>query len=135
MFLRTYIPGPPLDECIDRFWFCSDTPSYPRERILPSGTVELVINLSDDEIRIYDPSHPDRTRRYGGATVSGPRYAPLAFGPYWRPRFDPLVCSVGQRPRLPPCLRNKALEQGTCSLARLVYPEASQGRTAAIAAP
>src|SRR5262245_41946919 len=72
MFLRTYIPGPPLDECIDRFWLCSDTPSHPRERILPSGTVELVINLSDDEIRIYDPSHPDRIRRHPGAVVSGP---------------------------------------------------------------
>jgi AraC-like DNA-binding protein len=72
MFLRTYIPGPPLDECIERFWFCSDTPSHPRERILPSGTVELVINLSDDEIRIYDPAYPDRARRYPGAVVSGP---------------------------------------------------------------
>src|SRR5215813_12929517 len=72
MFLRTYIPGPPLDECIDRFWFCSDTPSHPREQILPSGTVELVINLSDDEIWIYDPSHPNHTRRYPGAVVSGP---------------------------------------------------------------
>src|SRR5262249_18201610 len=72
MFLRTYTPGPPLDECIDRFWLCSDTPSHPRERILPSGTVELVINLSDDEIRIYDPLHPDRARRYPAAVVSGP---------------------------------------------------------------
>src|SRR5262245_30761760 len=72
MFLRTYIPGPPLDECIDRFWLCSDTPPHPRERILPSGTVELVINLSDDEIRIYDPSDPARPRRYPGAVVSGP---------------------------------------------------------------
>src|SRR5262245_32498393 len=72
MFLRTYIPGPPLDEYIDRFWLCSDTPLHPRERILPSGTVELVINLSDDEIRIYDPSQPTCTRRYPGAVVSGP---------------------------------------------------------------
>src|SRR5262245_19027152 len=72
MFLRTYTPGPPLDECIDRFWLCSDTPAHHRERILPSGTVELVINLSDDEIRIYDPSQPNRTRRYSGAAVSGP---------------------------------------------------------------
>src|SRR5262245_17204229 len=72
MFLRTYIPGPPLDEHIDRFWFCSDTPSHPRERILPSGTVELVINLTGDEIRIYDPSHPAHPRRYPGAVVSGP---------------------------------------------------------------
>ncbi|MBX6316292.1 MAG: AraC family transcriptional regulator, partial [Isosphaeraceae bacterium] len=72
MFLRTYTPGPPLDGYIDRFWLVSDTPSHPRERILPSGAVELVINLSDDEIRIYDPSHPDRPRRYPGAVVSGP---------------------------------------------------------------
>src|SRR5215475_1308251 len=72
MFLRTYTPGPPLDEYIDRFWYCSDTPSHPRERILPSGTVELVINLTDDEIRIYDPSDPARPRRYPGAVVSGP---------------------------------------------------------------
>src|SRR5262245_40392834 len=72
MFLRTYTPGPPLDEYIDRFWLCSDTPAHPRERILPSGTVELVINLSDDEIRIYAPSHPARPRWYSGAAVSGP---------------------------------------------------------------
>ena len=72
MFLRTYTPGPPLDACIDRFWLCSDTPSHPRERILPSGTVELVINLSDDEIRIYDASDAARPRRYSGAAVAGP---------------------------------------------------------------
>src|SRR5262245_311769 len=72
MFLRTYSPGPPLKECIDRFWLCSDTPAHPRERILPSGTVELVINLTGDEIRIYDPSDPARPRRYPGAVVSGP---------------------------------------------------------------
>jgi hypothetical protein len=72
MFLRTYNPGPPLGACIDRFWLCSDTPPHPRERILPSGTVELVINLSDDEIRIYEPTDPARPRRYSGAAVSGP---------------------------------------------------------------
>jgi methylphosphotriester-DNA--protein-cysteine methyltransferase len=72
MLLRTYSPGPPLGEYIDRFWFCSDTPSHPRELILPSGTVELVINLSDDEIRIFDPGDPARVRRYPGAVVSGP---------------------------------------------------------------
>src|SRR5262245_35059689 len=72
MFLRTYTPASPLREFVDRFWFCSDTPSHPRERILPSGTVELVINLSDDEIRIYDPAYPDRCQRYSGAVVSGP---------------------------------------------------------------
>jgi AraC-like DNA-binding protein len=72
MFLRTHIPGPPLDAYIDRFWLCSDAPPHPRERILPSGTIELVINLGDDEIRVYDPSQAARPRRYSGAVVSGP---------------------------------------------------------------
>jgi AraC-like DNA-binding protein len=72
MLLRTYTPGPPLDEYIDRFWLCSDTPPHPRERILPNGTVQLVINLSDDEIRIFDASDPARPRRYSGAAVAGP---------------------------------------------------------------
>jgi AraC-like DNA-binding protein len=71
MFYRSYTPGPPLGGFIGRFWLCSDTPSHPCERILPSGTIELVFNLCDDEIRIYDPAHHDRCRRFSGAVVSG----------------------------------------------------------------
>jgi hypothetical protein len=53
MFYRSYTPAPPLGDFIGRFWLCSDAPPDPRERILPSGTIELVVNLRDDEIRIY----------------------------------------------------------------------------------
>lgn len=41
------------------------------ERNLPSGTIELVVNLREDELRIYDPDRPDRCRRFSGALVSG----------------------------------------------------------------
>ena len=71
MLYRSYSPGPPLSEFIKRFWLCSDAPPHARERILPSGTIELVINLRDDEIRIYDPSNPDLCTRYSGAILSG----------------------------------------------------------------
>lgn len=71
MLYHSHAPGPPLSEFIERFWLCSDAPPHARERILPSGTIELVINLRDDEIRIYDPSHPDRCTRYSGAVLSG----------------------------------------------------------------
>lgn len=71
MRYHSYAPVPPLGDFIERFWLCSDAPPHPRERILPSGTIELVINLRDDEIRIYDPSHPDRCTRYSGAILSG----------------------------------------------------------------
>src|SRR5687768_6982750 len=71
MFYRSYVPAPPLGDFVDRFWLCSDTPPHRRERILPSGTIELVVNLCEDEIRIYDPTHPDRCTRMSGATLSG----------------------------------------------------------------
>lgn len=67
----SYAPAPPLSDFVERFWLCSDAPPHRRERILPSGTIELVINLLDDEIRIYDPAHPDRCTRFAGAVLSG----------------------------------------------------------------
>ncbi len=72
MFLRTYIPRPPLNEYVDRFWLSSDLPSLRPEPILPSGALDLVINLSYDEIRVCDPSDSSRIQRYGGIAVSGP---------------------------------------------------------------
>jgi len=69
MFYRSYIPGPPLDRFIECFWCLSDAPPHARERILPSGTLELVINLAEDEFRIYDPE--GRCRRFSGAMISG----------------------------------------------------------------
>lgn len=71
MFYQSHIPGAPLRQFIDRFWFCSDTPSHARERILPSGTVEMVFNLVQDEIRIDDCVRPDRPRKFSGAVISG----------------------------------------------------------------
>jgi AraC-like DNA-binding protein len=71
MLYRSHTPAPPLADLIERFWSCSDAPSHDRERIVPSGTVELVFNLRDDEIRIYDPLRPDQFKRFSGAVVSG----------------------------------------------------------------
>jgi AraC-like DNA-binding protein len=71
MFYRSYTPAPPLGDFIGRFWLCSDAPPHRREQILPMGTIELVVNLREDEIRIYDPAHPDRCSRFSGAVVSG----------------------------------------------------------------
>lgn len=72
MVRHAYSPTGPLRALISRLWYWEDAPPRSRERILPSGTMELVVNLRDDEIRIYDPSDPDRFRRCSGALVSGP---------------------------------------------------------------
>jgi hypothetical protein len=60
MLYYSHIPAPPLGNFVHTFWACADAPAHPRERILPIGTIELVVNLHDDEVRIYEPARPER---------------------------------------------------------------------------
>jgi hypothetical protein len=67
-----YAPISPLLDFVDNFWLYDGyTQPHFKERILPSGTIELVINLRDDELRIYDAAQPERCNRFSGALVSG----------------------------------------------------------------
>ena len=38
---------------------------------MPSGTMELVVNLHEDELPIYDASRTDHCKRFSGAVVCG----------------------------------------------------------------
>ena len=49
----TGAPSPPLAGLVDHFWALNDAPSHSHERVIPSGTIELVINLREDEFRIH----------------------------------------------------------------------------------
>jgi AraC-like DNA-binding protein len=71
MLFSSSTPGPPLSDDVEYLWSLSDAPSHQRERIVPTGTLELVINLAEDELRIYDPFDTNRCRRFPGAIVSG----------------------------------------------------------------
>jgi AraC-like DNA-binding protein len=64
-------PTLPLGYFVERFWQISDSPPHGKERIIPSGTIELVINLHENEFRIYDPKQPTCCKRFSGAIVSG----------------------------------------------------------------
>lgn len=73
VLFRRYVPRAPLCAFIDDFWLYQDyAGDHLRERILPSGTFEMVFNLRDDELRIYGPSDADECRRFAGALISGP---------------------------------------------------------------
>ena len=71
MHYETYSPGPPLAGLVARLWSLSDSPAHAYERVVASGTQEIVINLDEDAFRIHDPAEPARHRRYSGAMVSG----------------------------------------------------------------
>jgi len=67
-------PAPPLSDFVDLLWLNEgyDT-SHAKERLLPDGTVELVINLREDRVRIYDPHKLEQFHTVPGCVVSGPR--------------------------------------------------------------
>jgi hypothetical protein len=48
-------PMPPLDTCIERLWLLSDAPAHSKERIAASGTIDLGINLHENELRLTTP--------------------------------------------------------------------------------
>jgi AraC-like DNA-binding protein len=52
-------PAPPLDRWIECFWLCRSDPR-PRalERVLPSGGSQLILNLAEDETRVYRGALP-----------------------------------------------------------------------------
>src|SRR5690242_7960174 len=54
-------------------YFEADEPTAPElERILPGGQVHLMVNLHEDEFRIYEGPHCATVLRSGGAVMEGP---------------------------------------------------------------
>ena len=74
-------PIPPLDACVERLWLLSDAPAHFKERIAANGTIDLGINLHENEFRIYDPAKPERSKRFSGAVVSGTFSGPFVIDP------------------------------------------------------
>jgi AraC-like DNA-binding protein len=71
MLFLAHKPTPTLAPFVDHLWCVHDAPTHQREHVMPAGTLELVINLAEDELRIYDRDDPRRCTRFAGAMVSG----------------------------------------------------------------
>ena len=73
MITRTHVPPPPLADFVDFFWLNQGhSAPHTLERALPSGTAELVINLRDDRLLVYDRHDPTQARAFPGALLCGP---------------------------------------------------------------
>lgn len=74
MLFLSYSPKPPLSNFVAQFWLYDGFPPRPhkRERLMPDGSVELVINLREDESRIYDRQDMSKCDRLPGSIVCGP---------------------------------------------------------------
>jgi AraC-like DNA-binding protein len=64
-------PAPPLSAFVEYLWWLSDKPAHAYERIMASGTQELVINLHENSFDIRSAAGDGHARRFSGAMVSG----------------------------------------------------------------
>jgi AraC-like DNA-binding protein len=71
---RHRVPRPPLDEFIESIWIYRNDPQpHGLERILPTGAAQLIVNLKEDETRLYDPEAPHRYVATSGSVLAGVR--------------------------------------------------------------
>ncbi len=74
MFLRRYIPRPPLSAFVACLWYSEGAPdTHVKERLLPNGEAAIIFNLCDDPLRISDAQNIARYNSYGHAVLSGAR--------------------------------------------------------------
>jgi hypothetical protein len=71
MLHLSYTPRAPLNQFVERMWLVAGGQSPRRERILPSGTIELVVNLRQDQVRIDRTMQCPHAQTFAGAVVSG----------------------------------------------------------------
>lgn len=66
-------PEGPLAGFVEVLWFYEGyAKPHAKERLLPDGSMELVINLRDDEIRVWDRRDLTQYERLDGAVLVGP---------------------------------------------------------------
>jgi AraC-like DNA-binding protein len=72
MLYLTHVPRPPLSGFMHFLWLYEGyTQPHAKERVLPTGEMQLVINLLEDKACVYDRDNPDRCQTFRGALLSG----------------------------------------------------------------
>jgi AraC-like DNA-binding protein len=69
---RHYIPRPPLSDFVELLWLYEGySQPHDKERLLPDGSMALVINLREDQARVYDRRDTGRFQTTSGALLVG----------------------------------------------------------------
>ena len=73
MLFRTHKPSAPLSDFVDNLWHYEGlTTPHRLERVLPDGSVELIVNLRDESRHIFDPQSLRPLQTYRHSWISGP---------------------------------------------------------------
>lgn len=73
MGFHAITPAAPLDRLVERIWDCDMPVAQHRlERILPRPGASLIINLDEDQTRLYADDAQRACSRFSGSVCSGP---------------------------------------------------------------
>ncbi len=64
-------PSPALRPFVAAIWYYEGEYAHARERVLPTGTMGLLVNLAEDELRTYQGEGYARVERTRGAALCG----------------------------------------------------------------
>jgi AraC-like DNA-binding protein len=71
--IERLIPRHPLRVFVELIWqYDGLVQPHDLERVLPTGTMQIIINLAEDTSRKYDSMDPGRVETHAGAIFSGP---------------------------------------------------------------
>src|SRR5882724_13622064 len=86
---RHVIPGPPLSRFVELLWYYENAPQpHQKERLMPDGCISLVINLFEDETRLYDPDDMSNVRNSTAAASAVHTPSVLRSTPMNRPAWS-----------------------------------------------
>lgn len=73
MGFHQYLPDAPLGFCVAKIWDWHMPPAaHHFERVLPQPAAQLIINLHEDETRVYTDDEMRRCIRSSGSVLGGP---------------------------------------------------------------
>jgi AraC-like DNA-binding protein len=65
-----YVPRDPVARCVEMIWMTRGPLDAQREKVLPNGVVEVIVNLGAPH-RVVDPDDPNRHTRYHHSWIAG----------------------------------------------------------------
>lgn len=74
MAFHQRVPGPPVDLVVEKLWDWDMPPAaHQYERVLPQPGAQLIINLYEDQTRVYTDDAERRCLRSCGSVLGGPQ--------------------------------------------------------------
>ncbi len=72
MILKIHIPAPPLNQFVENMvYHCGYNPLHSRERLLPDGSVDIVIDLTEIPKNVYENEDFNRNTAFRRGWISG----------------------------------------------------------------